>query len=126
MSRSGRQTLDSALANEFVFGTPDRPEHVNLSDEISRLKAELGRLQSQSQSSMLIPINKLVPLRLPDGMKQPRKYFDPVAIERLKSSIDKHGVCEPILVRPAKDGLLEIVVSFEDASNQCNFAKRSR
>ncbi|NEP20026.1 MAG: hypothetical protein F6J97_24580, partial [Leptolyngbya sp. SIO4C1] len=91
MSRNNRQTLDSALAEEFVFGTAERSESINLSDEISQLKAELGRLRSQPPgSSTLLPIDKIVPLRLPAGMKQPRKYFDPAAMERLKISIDRH------------------------------------
>lgn len=108
MSRRSRQTLDSTLANEFVFGMSDRP--VNHSDEISQLKDELNRLQTQPQDSLAsLPVNKVIPLRLPEGMKQPRKYFDPAAMERLKASIDKHGVCEPILTRPSGDGFFEIV-----------------
>ncbi|MEO1350130.1 MAG: ParB/RepB/Spo0J family partition protein [Cyanobacteria bacterium J06635_15] len=110
MSRNGRQTLDSALANEFVFGSDERSQSVDLPDEISELKAELNRLKSKpKESSTLLPIDKIVPLRLPAGMKQPRKYFDPVAMGRLQASISKHGVCEPILTRPAEDGFWEIV-----------------
>lgn len=109
MSRRPRQSLESSLANEFVFGSETRPEE-NLSDEISRLKGELNVLKSQSsQASTLLPIDKIVPLRLPDGMKQPRKYFEPAAMARLKDSIAKHGVCEPILTRPSSDGMFEIV-----------------
>jgi len=101
--------LESSLANEFVFGSEVRPAE-SLSDELSRLKGELNLLKSQSsQSSTLLPIDKIVPLRLPDGMKQPRKYFEPLAMARLKDSIAKHGVCEPILTRLSSDGLFEIV-----------------
>lgn len=110
MTRKGRQTLDSTLANEFVFGSAERPSQAEPSHEIAQLKAELNRIQAQPKdTSALLPVDKILPLRLPDGMKQPRKYFDPNAMERLKSSIDKHGVCEPILTRPASDGCLEIV-----------------
>lgn len=39
---------------------------------------------------------------------QPRKYFDPAALEELAASIRERGVLEPIVVRP-KDGRYEIV-----------------
>ncbi len=39
---------------------------------------------------------------------QPRKYFDPVALEELAASIRERGVMEPIIVRP-KDDRFEIV-----------------
>jgi ParB family chromosome partitioning protein len=55
------------------------------------------------------PIEEFVPLRLRDSLTQPRKYFDPVAMERLKQSIASVGVREPLLVRRAADGKLEIV-----------------
>lgn len=34
---------------------------------------------------------------------QPRKYFDPEAMQQLADSIREHGVLQPILVRPIKD-----------------------
>ncbi|MFN3651561.1 MAG: ParB/RepB/Spo0J family partition protein [Armatimonadota bacterium] len=39
---------------------------------------------------------------------QPRKFFDPSALEELAASIRERGVMEPIIVRP-KDGRYEIV-----------------
>lgn len=36
--------------------------------------------------------------------EQPRKYFDPNALEELKNSIKTHGVLQPILVREGEDG----------------------
>jgi ParB family chromosome partitioning protein len=39
---------------------------------------------------------------------QPRKYFDPVALEELAASIKERGVMEPIIVRP-QNGKYEIV-----------------
>ncbi|MGF1523870.1 MAG: ParB/RepB/Spo0J family partition protein [Leptolyngbyaceae cyanobacterium] len=81
------------------------------SGEIARLKAELEALRIQSGQADFkeIPINEITSLRLPDDMGQPRKYFDPIKLERLKASIEKHGVLEPILVRHATDGLYETV-----------------
>ncbi|NJL86157.1 MAG: ParB/RepB/Spo0J family partition protein [Leptolyngbyaceae cyanobacterium SM1_1_3] len=50
-----------------------------------------------------------IALRLPDGLTQPRKYFDRLALDKLKTSIQKVGIQEPLLVRPADDGKLEII-----------------
>lgn len=40
--------------------------------------------------------------------RQPRKYFDQEAFEELIASIDKHGIVQPIVVRPRDEGF-EIV-----------------
>lgn len=40
---------------------------------------------------------------------QPRRYFDPEKMEQLVTSVKKHGVLEPILVRPLKNGNYELV-----------------
>lgn len=81
------------------------------SEEIAQLKAELEALKTQNgqKNFKALSINEITSLRLPEGMGQPRKYFDPSKLEQLKDSIDKHGVLEPILVRPATDGLYETV-----------------
>ncbi|MBD0335442.1 MAG: ParB/RepB/Spo0J family partition protein [Cyanobacteria bacterium Co-bin13] len=80
-------------------------------DEISQLKAELEQLRSQpTAASTQLPTQQIVPLRLPENLKQPRRYFAPDKMAKLKASIDKHqGVLEPILVRAAEDGLYEII-----------------
>ncbi|MBK5276032.1 MAG: ParB/RepB/Spo0J family partition protein, partial [Desulfuromonadales bacterium] len=44
----------------------------------------------------------------PDS-EQPRKYFDGQALADLKSSIEKHGVLQPVLVRQGTDGSLLLV-----------------
>ncbi len=36
--------------------------------------------------------------------EQPRKYFDEQALSELKTSIEKHGVLQPVLVRLGTDG----------------------
>ena len=84
---------------------------VEKSEEIASLKAEIEALKTQNgqENFQEIPVNGITSLRLPEGMGQPRKYFDPVKLEQLKTSIEKHGVLEPILVRPASDGLYETV-----------------
>ena len=55
---------------------------------------------------------------------QPRKYFDPEALQELTASITKHGILEPILFRQDEEGRL-IVVAGErrlEASKQAGLA----
>ncbi|MEM9483413.1 MAG: ParB/RepB/Spo0J family partition protein [Cyanobacteria bacterium P01_F01_bin.116] len=40
---------------------------------------------------------------------QPRRYFNEAKLEQLAESIQKHGVLEPLIVRPLDDGTYEIV-----------------
>lgn len=41
---------------------------------------------------------------------QPRRYFDPQKLQQLTESISKHGILEPLLVRPAaEEGVYELV-----------------
>ncbi len=51
-----------------------------------------------------IPIEKI---QLPD--QQPRRYFDSEKLEQLTQSVKEHGILEPLLVRPLKDGNYELV-----------------
>ncbi len=51
-----------------------------------------------------IEINKLVA-----NPNQPRKNFEPVALEELASSIKTHGVIQPIVVNDQKDGTYLII-----------------
>lgn len=36
--------------------------------------------------------------------QQPRRYFDPAKMQQLAASVQQHGILEPLLVRPLKDG----------------------
>ena len=66
------------------------------------LDALLGSIQTESVNTAevrLIPISKIVP-----NPHQPRKEFDPQALEDLSSSIKVQGVLQPILVRPLPGG----------------------
>ena len=40
---------------------------------------------------------------------QPRKHFDETALDELAQSIEKHGVIQPLLVRPLSDGSYQLV-----------------
>src|SRR5689334_4077361 len=41
--------------------------------------------------------------------QQPRRYFEAGAMESLVASIREHGILQPLLVRPLKSGLYELV-----------------
>lgn len=79
------------------------------SETITLLKEEIESLKSASGQSLQLPIKDIQPLQLPNNLKQPRLYFDPVKMKRLKESIEKHGVLEPILVRPRGEGGYETI-----------------
>lgn len=56
------------------------------------------------KSIMTLSINEIEPNR-----EQPRKEFDEKALTELSKSIEKNGVIQPILVRPASIGTYQIV-----------------
>lgn len=55
-------------------------------------------------AAVLIPIEQIV---LPQ--QQPRRYFAPKSMLELVESVKKHGIIQPLLVRPQKDGKYELV-----------------
>jgi ParB family chromosome partitioning protein len=52
-----------------------------------------------------IPVSQISP-----NQRQPRKRFDPAAIEGLVESIRSSGVLQPVIVRPSANGQFELVV----------------
>ncbi len=61
-------------------------------------------VEEGSSSSVKLKIMDIEPNR-----EQPRKLFDDTALGELADSILKHGVIQPILVRPLKDGGYQLV-----------------
>jgi len=55
-------------------------------------------------SAVKLKINDIEPNRM-----QPRKTFDDEGLRELADSISKHGVIQPLLVRPFKDGTYQLV-----------------
>lgn len=55
-------------------------------------------------SAVKLKINEIEPNR-----EQPRKEFDEKALSELAESIAKHGVIQPLLVRPLSDGSYQLV-----------------
>lgn len=80
--------------------------------EIEDLKRQLTQLQQTSNQAVEVQrysVDLFIPLQLPNGLTQPRKYFDPDGMEKLRQSIAKVGVQEPLLVRPSAAGKLEVI-----------------
>ncbi|QDZ41584.1 ParB/RepB/Spo0J family partition protein (plasmid) [Euhalothece natronophila Z-M001] len=57
----------------------------------------LAELPKEAESDLLV--SAIVPSQL-----QPRRYFDDEKLEQLTGSIKKHGILEPLLVRPLQKG----------------------
>lgn len=61
-------------------------------------------VEESSQSAVKLKIMEIEPNR-----EQPRKIFDEAALSELADSIATHGVIQPLLVRPIKDGGYQLV-----------------
>ena len=63
-------------------------------------------LQDSSREHAEIPVERLRP-----NPRQPRKHFDPVALQELADDIEQNGLIEEIVVRQSltEDGYLEII-----------------
>ncbi|GAX45515.1 ParB-like partition protein [Tolypothrix sp. NIES-4075] len=57
-----------------------------------------------AESTQNVPLEQI---RLPQ--QQPRRYFDPQALNELISSVKQHGILQPLLVRPIDEGQYELV-----------------
>lgn len=51
-----------------------------------------------------IPVEKLSP-----NPYQPRRHFDETALAELAASIEQHGVVQPLIVTPSKDGIYTLI-----------------
>ena len=65
-----------------------------------------GRAADALDDACALPVDRLSP-----NPYQPRKTFDPAALDELAASIREHGVLQPLLVRPTPDaaGAYQIV-----------------
>ena len=66
--------------------------------DLTALKAEIAQLQ-QSQ-----PTTRLDPYTIARSPYQPRKYFNPIAQDRLTANIREFGILQNLVVRPVDDG----------------------
>ncbi len=76
-------------------------------------KGGLGRgLDALMMDSSTEDGSKTVTLRLLDvqpNPEQPRRQFEDEAMSELAASVEKHGILQPLLVRPMRDGTYQIV-----------------
>lgn len=81
-------------------------------------KRGLGRgfeslLPSDFDKSILLSsddrIEKIAVGQLQPSPYQPRKHFDEAALKELAASIKRHGVVQPLVVTPAKDGMYTLI-----------------
>ena len=61
-------------------------------------------LNTQTSGSVTLPISQVEP-----GLNQPRKRFDPEALEDLAQSIRQHGIIQPLTVRRLSSGYYQII-----------------
>ena len=65
-------------------------------------------MDNSVEESSITPV-KLKIMDIEPNRDQPRKIFDDAALGELADSIAKHGVIQPLLVRPLKDGGYQLV-----------------
>jgi ParB family transcriptional regulator, chromosome partitioning protein len=58
-----------------------------------------GETEPSANADRHLPIDKIKPFK-----QQPRRYFDEEKLAQLVESVKQHGILEPLLVRPARDG----------------------
>src|SRR5919202_4468060 len=58
----------------------------------------LGAVRQEAAAEDGVRMLSLDTLKLPES--QPRRYFDPRAMDELVGSIQRHGILQPLLVRP--------------------------
>ena len=81
---------------------------INRKSVFQDILGAVARQEAEGQDS--VRLLSLEVLRLPE--RQPRRYFDPRAMEELVGSIQRHGILQPPLVRPLREdraGEYEIV-----------------
>ncbi len=66
-------------------------------------------LDNSIENSSDTPAVKMKLNDIEPNKKQPRKSFDEAALSELAQSIQKHGVIQPLLVRPLPDGSYQLV-----------------
>ena len=71
---------------------------------LDALMGDAATLQSQEAGSVMLPISQVEP-----GLNQPRKRFDDGALADLASSIEEHGIIQPLTVRRLSTGYYQII-----------------
>ena len=75
-----------------------------------RIKLKNVALFRDEETEKVTDTTSQIPLeRIVIAPSQPRRYFDRDQLERLTLSVKEHGILEPLLVRPLKDGRYELI-----------------
>jgi ParB family chromosome partitioning protein len=93
-----------------------RRKRSNQPYQIKGVDALLGEQSSTEAVAQLLPLSQI---SLPQA--QPRRYFDPQAMQSLVESIKQHGILSPLLVRPKGEDLYELVAG----ERRCRAAKEA-
>ncbi|NEQ23249.1 MAG: ParB N-terminal domain-containing protein [Microcoleus sp. SIO2G3] len=80
----------------------DQPYNSSISKD--RLSILFRDAPAEASGSTAIAIERIC---LPAS--QPRRYFDPAAMQELTDSIQKHGILQPLIVRPIAAETYELV-----------------
>jgi ParB family chromosome partitioning protein len=62
-----------------------------------------------AQDEQISDLRLIAPDKIQPNPNQPRKHFDEESLQALANSVKEHGIVQPIVVTPAKDGDYEIV-----------------
>ncbi len=71
---------------------------------LGALLGEAAMPETEPEGPVLLPTSQVEP-----GLKQPRRHFDPIALEELADSIREHGILQAITVRPLPTGYYQII-----------------
>ncbi len=74
----------------------------------SEMAASAVETKSMTAAPRTLPVDRLQP-----GKFQPRSHFDEEALASLAASIAVHGVLQPLLVRPLRDGVSYEIIAGE-------------
>ena len=77
------------------MGKKEKPYNSSLTNKVDLLFSSQSDSQPASQSPQKVSLSSIV---LPDY--QPRQYFDEEKLNQLAQTIERHGIIEPLLVRP--------------------------
>ena len=83
------------------------PKTRGLGRGLSALMADVA--PSDADAPRTAPDRSVPVERVQPNPDQPRRHFDPVAMEELAASIREHGIIQPLIVRAAGDDMFEIV-----------------
>ena len=82
---------------------PKRKTELGLGRGLNSLLGDPG-IQVQESGGVTLPVSQVEP-----GLNQPRKSFDPAALEDLAQSIRLHGILQPLTVRRLPSGYYQII-----------------